>query len=149
MKQLNSKTKTPLIIIGAGRHGRNILDVCSDLDILVIGFLDDTKQVGDKINEVSVLGGIDKWRDLATDSDCQFIVGIGWNKARCEISAQIEAGGGTLATVIHPSCQISRFSTIGSGVFISAFSRIMANGVVKRFCSIEGHSENAGVIIPY
>ena len=133
-------TQTQLIILGAGRQGRNILEVCFDLEIPVAGFLDDTKQVGHDVNGVRVLGELDKWRELASESDYQFIVGIGWNKARSEISAQIESGGGTLATVIHPSCQISRFASIGAGVFINAFSRVMANAKVQRYCLIEGHS---------
>jgi sugar O-acyltransferase (sialic acid O-acetyltransferase NeuD family) len=134
------KTQTQLIILGAGRQGRNILDVCSELGITVIGFLDDTKPPGHRVNEVRVLGGLDKWNDLASESDCQFIVGIGWNKARREISTRLESGGATLATVIHPSCQISRFASIGTGVFISAFSRVLANAKIHRYCLIEGHS---------
>ena len=134
------KTKAQLIILGAGRQGRNILDVCFDLEIPVAGFLDDTKQVGSDVNGVRVLGELDKWRDLDSESGYQYIVGIGWNKARREISARIESAGGSLATVIHPSCQISRFASIGAGVFVNAFSRIMANAEVHRYCLIEGHS---------
>jgi sugar O-acyltransferase (sialic acid O-acetyltransferase NeuD family) len=140
MLMTKTQNQMQLVILGAGRQGRNILDVCSDLEISVAGFLDDTKQPGSAVNGIPILGGLEKWKDLASESDYQFIVGIGWNKFRREMSAEIESGGGRLASVIHPSCQISRFANIGSGVFINAFSRVLSNASIQRYCLIEGHS---------
>ncbi len=48
-----------LVILGAGAQGQNIHDVCTDLGVEVVGFLDDTKAQGEIVNGVPVLGGFD------------------------------------------------------------------------------------------
>lgn len=129
-----------LLILGTGRQGRNILDVCLDLGLQVVGFLDDARPAAERVNGVPVVGRFDQWRTIAAREDCRLIVGVGWNDARVQISHEILAGGGALATVIHPSCHISPFAEIGAGVFISSCSRILANARVGDFCLIEGHT---------
>jgi len=52
-----------LVIIGAGRHGRLVLDVSIALGWQVLGFLDDTRQPGARVNGVPVLGGFVRCSD--------------------------------------------------------------------------------------
>jgi len=129
-----------LIIMGAGRQGRNINDICQVLEIEVVGFLDDTKAPGENINGVPVLGGFDRAQESALIEQAEWIVGIGENVIRRRLCQEIESRGGTLATIIHPACARSPSAVIGKGVYINAFSRLLANTRVGDYALIEGLS---------
>ncbi len=105
-----------------------------------MGFLDDTRKVGSRVNDVPILGGFGAWRSLLEERTCQFIVGLGWNDARRRVSAEIEASGGRLVRLIHPSSQISKYASVGSGVVVSAFCRISANATVGRYSLLEAQT---------
>ncbi len=129
-----------LIILGAGRQGRNINDVCLALGRRVAGFLDDTKPRGTIVNGVPVLGGFALAHDAALLARGELIVGVGDNEARARWSNEIRQRGGRLATVIHPTCIVSASAAIGVGTFISGFARVLANAEVGDYVLIEGLS---------
>lgn len=126
------------MILGAGRQGRNISDICSVLRIEVLGFLDDTKPRGETVNQVAVLGGFELAEERELLDEADFIVGLGDNRIRRRLSNEIRARGGRLATVVHPSCAISPSARIGVGVYINACSRVLANACVGDYALIEG-----------
>ena len=128
-----------LVILGAGAQGQNIHDVCTDLGVEVVGFLDDTKAQGEIVNGVPVLGGFDAMTRPELIAGAEYLVGLGDNVIRRRLSDEIEKHGGKLASVVHPSCFISPSAEIGNAVFISGFSRVMANARIGRNALIEGH----------
>ncbi len=128
-----------LVILGAGHQGRNIHDVCTDLGVEVVGFLDDTKAQGETVNGVPVLGGFDTLTRPELLADADYIVGLGDNVIRRRLSDEIEKHGGKLASVVHPSCFISPSAEIGSAVFIGVMSRISANARIGRNVLFQGH----------
>jgi sugar O-acyltransferase (sialic acid O-acetyltransferase NeuD family) len=130
----------PLVILGAGRQGRNINDICLARGRPVRGFLDDTKPAQTMVNGVVVLGGFALAGAADLLASCEFIVGVGDNRARRRLCEDIRARGGVLATVIDPTCVISPFSEIGAGVYIAAFSRVLTGARVGDFALIEGTS---------
>ena len=136
-----SRSQKPrkLVILGAGRQGRNILDVCTDLGVEVVGFLDDTKPQGEIVNGVPVLGGFDTLTRPESSAEADYIVGLGDNVIRRRLSDEIEKHGGKLASVVHPSCFISPSAEIGSAVFINSYSRVLANARIGRNALVEGH----------
>jgi sugar O-acyltransferase (sialic acid O-acetyltransferase NeuD family) len=117
----------PTILVGAGMHGRVVRDICRDADIQVAGFLDDFAEERSIVDDVPILGKLEKLRDEKFLSDHLFIVTIGNNYARQKYADEIERLGGWLNVSIHPSCTISPTVKIGNGtVFIGSnmvFSR--------------------------
>jgi len=130
--------RNALVIVGAGRHGRVVLDVCIALGREVLGFLDDTREPGARINGVSVLGGFARCTDPALLADAALHVALGDNRARLRIAGEIERAGGVLVTLIHPSCDVSPSAEIGDGVFIGSFSRVRPNARLGRCALLEG-----------
>ena len=137
---MSAKKPKPLVIVGAGRQGRNIHDICQIAGISVRGFLDDTRSPGETVNEIPVLGPFARAHENELLADSDWIVGLGDNEIRRRLSHDIRANGGRLATIIHPTCIISPSARIGEGVYINALSRVLANAVIGDFALIEGLS---------
>lgn len=129
-----------LIIVGAGRQGRNILEICRVTDRAVTGFLDDTKDVSALVNDTPVVGGLKLLEKKDFISEHRWIVGVGDNAARSRLSKQIRDDGGELVSVIHPSCSVAESARIGAGVYINAFTKLLPNCQVSDFCLFEGPS---------
>jgi len=81
---------------------------------------------------------------LYIQNDVQFIVAIGDNDARVNISSSIVNNGGVLASIVHPKAVISNSAKIGAGTFVAALSVINANAIVGDFCII-----NTGAIVEH
>ena len=130
-----------LIILGAGIHGRILLDMCMDAGIAVRGFLEDGKNAGDRVLGVPIIGGFDETENAEFISAYDFIVGIGGSQDKrrywCEI---LRARGGNLRTVAHPSSAISRFADVGEGCFIGQHTTIMHQATIGDFAIISCNS---------
>jgi len=134
----NDRERRKVVIVGAGRHGRVVLDVCIALGREVLGFLDDTREPGTRINGVSVLGGFVRCSDPTLIAEAALHVALGDNHARLRIAGEIERAGGVLATLIHPSCDVSPSAEIADGVFAGSFSRVRPNARLGRCALLEG-----------
>jgi sugar O-acyltransferase (sialic acid O-acetyltransferase NeuD family) len=128
----------PVVIVGAGRHGRVVLDVCLALGQPVLGFLDDTRPPGTPVNGVPILGGFAKASDPGFLAEARLHVALGDNRARLRIAAEIERAGGSLATLVHPSCDVSPSAVLAAGVFVGSFSRVRPNARLGRCALAEG-----------
>lgn len=117
-----------VIIIGAGGHGQVIGDiVCASGDNL-LGFLDDNKDCLGKI------------KDYVNFPDAEFIIGIGNNNIRKELSKY----NCKWYTAIHPSAIISPSVKIGEGSVVMPNAVINANAVIGKHCII-----NTGAIVEH
>ena len=105
----------PLIIIGAGGHGKSVADVAKAQGYKDISFLDDNVDcslvMGIKV--VGKLCDVDKYI-LSSD----FFVAIGSNGVRCEITKKLVKAGANIVTLIHPSAIIGSCVEVGAGVVI-------------------------------
>ncbi|MDB5720750.1 MAG: hexapeptide transferase family protein [Alphaproteobacteria bacterium] len=121
----------PLVIIGAGGHGRVVLDAAIASGMAVRGFVADPPPPF--TNDADYLGGLSLLSgDFLGDHD--FIVAIGDQKVRRETCEQIRNDGGRLAIVIHPRAWISPSATIGGGTAIMGGVIVNANASVGDFC---------------
>ena len=121
-----------LIILGAGGHGRVVMEAAIAAGIPVAGFLADGEG-SSPVRPVQVLGGREFLAGpLARDHD--YIVAIGHQSARRAFSEEIAALGLTLATVIHPAAWISPSATIGAGTAVVAGVVVNADAKIGRFC---------------
>lgn len=128
----------PIVVMGAGHQGRNVNDILIGCQAEVLGFLDDTKKPGEQINGVPVLGGFTLSEDGDLLSRAAFIVALGDNRIRRELSRGILRRGGVLTCAIHPAADISPSACLGDSLYVQAFARILANSRVGDFALIEG-----------
>lgn len=137
------RTPTPaperaVVIVGAGHQGRNVLDILAGRGTAVAGFLDDTRTRGEVVNGARVLGGFARTEDGDLLRQAAFIVALGDNRLRRELSRAIRQRGGLLASAIHPAADISPSARLGAGVCVQAFARVLSNARVGDFALVEG-----------
>ena len=115
-----------IVILGSGSQGLITLDLCLDMGLKVDGFLDDTKDVGTKVNGLPVMGGFSMAWDCSLGKGVACSVALGDPFSRTQIFEKIISAGGEAATIVHPNSFISPFATIGLGSLISPFCFINA-----------------------
>lgn len=110
------------IIIGAGGHGRVVLDILRQSNACdPVGFIDaDESRTGTVVDGLPVLGAINILAKLRKQDLRAAIVAIGDNRVRLSYAAIVEQHGLELLTAIHPSALISPTAKIGRNVVIAA-----------------------------
>lgn len=102
-----------LLILGAGGHGKVILDLSLRADRWdEISFLDD-RDIGTHILGYSLIGKIKDYIDYREYTHA--IVAIGNNDTRLRLTKELVEIGYEVPTLIHPSAIVSPFSRIGVG----------------------------------
>ena len=134
---------TPLVILGAGGHGRETCDVVEAMvangDRLYecIGFLDDGSPHLNLLEDygVPLLGPL---HDLETlSSDVQYVVGIGAGAVRRTIDEWATRARREAAVLVHPSASVGRRRvTLQPGVIIFANASITTNVMLGRHTHI-------------
>lgn len=126
----------PIVITGAGGHGRVVWDTCRAAGLDVAGFTDSEQPKGAVINGLPVLGGNALLDDGAFVRQHRFLIAIGNQEARRKLSLQVLEQGGSLATAIHPSCIVSDTAEIGAGSVLVAGSIVNANARIGRYAIV-------------
>ena len=129
--------KPPVVIVGAGGHGRVVLDILRAMRRHVAGFLDDGRPPSGLVNGAPVLDGGSAplaSREFLARHDV--IVAIGDNAARRRLAETVLGNGGTLATAVHPACVVSPTAAVGEGTVIVPGAVVNANARIGRFCIV-------------
>lgn len=136
-------SKKNVVIIGAGGHAKVIADIIKKSDDEIIGFLDDKIENGTIILEnYKVIGDLNNRFAMAvTKKDVEFIIAIGDNKKRAEISHSPNL---KFYTAIHPSAQIGLDVEIQEGTVVMANACINSSAKIGKHCII-----NTGAIIEH
>ncbi len=118
-----------IIILGAGGHGRVVLDILQQArEHVVKGFLDSNPQLwGRRVDGVPVLGGTELLPDLAGQGIEGAVVAIGDNGIRRQFADLVDASGLELANAVHPSANLARTVTVGCNVVIAAGALVCAH----------------------
>ena len=122
--------KTNVVIVGAGGHGRVVLDILQqDRGIRVAGFIDSNKDlIGRRVDGVEVLGGMKDLPQLKGERDITgAIVAIGTNGIRRAFAEELEQMRITLINAIHPSAHIAANAGLGKNIVIAAGAQICAH----------------------
>jgi sugar O-acyltransferase (sialic acid O-acetyltransferase NeuD family) len=118
---------TNLVIVGAGGHGREVLDVVEALNrgesrFRLLGFLDD--EGGDRplleSRGARVLGPHTELAGL----DASYVVGIGSGEARRRVDAFATAAGREAAVLVHPAASVGAAVRLGPGTVLWPGARI-------------------------
>jgi UDP-perosamine 4-acetyltransferase len=111
-----------VVIIGAGGHGRVVLDVLRTAGKFhILGFIDaDAGKSGGELMGLPILGPIHLLQKLRKQDVRGAIVAIGDNRIRRTYAEQVLESGLELITAIHPSAVISQTAKLGRDVLIAA-----------------------------
>jgi len=130
---------TPLVIIGAGGFGREVLDLVRDINRAALtfdflGFLDDGEVNAQLLQRLGapLLGPSSRLADLAAS----YVIGIGTAEPRRRIDALARSSGRTAATLSHPSATIGSDVQIGEGAVVAAGVRLTTPIVVGRHAHV-------------
>jgi sugar O-acyltransferase (sialic acid O-acetyltransferase NeuD family) len=124
------KSKTRVLILGAGGHGRVVLDILLHAGRHeVIGFLDSNADIhGRRVDGVPVLGAVDALEGLRDKLDIGgVIIAVGDNGTRRGLARRVDQIGLDLINAIHPSATLAYNATIGRNVVIAAGVVVCAN----------------------
>ncbi len=125
----------PLIIVGAGGHGQEVVWLAQRCNRIIRGFLDDTvDKLGKSYLGVQVLGPIDHYEQYL---DCEFIVAIGNCRYRSKLVNKLKSNSNvSFATLIDPQSIVGIESSIGAGSMICAGSTITVDVVIGCHCIV-------------
>jgi sugar O-acyltransferase (sialic acid O-acetyltransferase NeuD family) len=136
-----------IVIIGAGGHGKVVLDILRhDRRINIVGFIDDNRHShGQLIDGVPVLGDTGMLEKLVTAHHITgAIVAVGDNQARSKIFSRLKDMGIKIENAIHPGAIIARDVTFGEGVVVASGVKINTGTKIGNDVII-----NTGVIIDH
>lgn len=109
----------PLVIFGAGGHGRVVADAARAAGLELLGFLDDAGPAaagpGGMVPDAPLLEAADPRLKAAV-----FVVAIGDNATRLRIARRLAGEGRTLHPVVHPDATVSPSAWLGGGVYVGA-----------------------------
>jgi len=126
-----------LVIVGAGGHGRETLDIVEAINAAsaqplwrFVGFVDDgpaDNQLIERRNTAVV--GATEWLEANAST---YVIGIGSPEIRAQLDARLTAAGRTAATLVHPSATVGSDNSTGHGVLLAAGSRVTTNVTLGR-----------------
>lgn len=129
---------SPLIVIGAGGFGREVLDVVEAINDVrptwdILGVIDDAISAANasrlEARGYEHLGGLDV---LAAIVSLDYVVGIGSPQVRVRIADEADAMGHRAATLVHPLASIGSAGSVGEGTVICAGARVTTNVSIGR-----------------
>jgi UDP-N-acetylbacillosamine N-acetyltransferase len=134
--------KTPLVVFGAGGHGKVVAEAAmagGKYDLL--GFLDDDAQHASWCG-LPVLGR--RGALFTLDKRVAIALGIGANDARAEAALAVLAAERDLATVVHPTASISSRVMLGAGTYVGPLAVLHQDAATGRGCIV-----NSGAIVEH
>jgi sugar O-acyltransferase (sialic acid O-acetyltransferase NeuD family) len=118
---------TPLVVVGAGGHGREMLDVVrainsSNPTFEILGFVDDGHPDPSLLErlEAPFLGPTSELEKLGA----AYVIGVGMPQPRKRIDRQLSALGLEPAVLIHPMASIGADVELGPGTVVCAHASI-------------------------
>ncbi len=132
----------PLVIVGAGGFGREVLmwinDDCVGLGNNVRGFVDANKNALDEFDiDLPILGDPLTYTP-ATDE--RLVMAIGIPAIKIKLAESLRSRGGKFATLVHPSAHVGPRSQLGEGVVVCAGAIVSCDVVIDEFVMLNSYS---------
>lgn len=141
-------------LLGAGGHGRVVLDVLRGKDVNVKGILDPELKLGKEVWGVPVLGG-DDYLDNLSKKEALVVNGLGANPhtaSRRQLFTAVKQRGFPFMSLIHPSAFLGHQTQVGEGCQVMAGAILQCGTAlgdnvvintgasIDHDCMIENHS---------
>jgi sugar O-acyltransferase (sialic acid O-acetyltransferase NeuD family) len=137
----------PLLIIGAGGHGRVCAEVAGSSGLTVVGFLDNDPTLARScIDGLAVLGG-DAVAEIYTVSEVLLINGVGSvaeTSLRRRVYDRFSVHGFEFAILTHPSAVVAKSVEIAFGAQIMALAVLQPGAKIAENCIV-----NTGAVIEH
>lgn len=121
---------TPLVIVGAGGHGREILDIVEAINAVVstydfLGFLDDEMVESEELARrgARVIGH----SGAIVDIDAAYLIGIGDGDVRARLDQTFMNMGRVAARAVHPAASVGADTELADGLVMAAGARVTTN----------------------
>lgn len=127
--------------LGVGHNTSVFIDLAEACGYTIVGLYHySNERTGEVDHGFKIIGSFD---DLFASGDLHgknFLLTMGDNKIRTELTDKIISMGGNVPTLIHPMAVISRFAEISPiGVYISPFTYVQADSSVGRNTVLLSH----------
>lgn len=132
-----------MLIIGAGGHAKEILEVLTDNGEEKLFFYDDLQSnTALKVfNQFSVLKNQKEVSVYFKNIDRKFVLGLGGTKVRMLLADRLSAFGGELDSVISKRAHISNYDTlIGEGINVMQNVTIQPSVKIGKGCLINANT---------
>lgn len=137
-----------IVVLGASGHGQVVADILFQMwakgrEMEIVGFLDDDPELkGRRVLGLPVLGPLSELPAAPHDA---VILGIGDNRDRARVYAELVAARKRFVTAIHPSAVLAPDVVVGQGAVLAAGvvanpgATIGENAILNTCCSIDHH----------
>lgn len=133
----------PLVIIGAGGFGREVLDIVESVNAdheewSCLGFLDDGEPRLDRLaaRDIQLLGRTDRIATL----EAHYLIGIGTGLVRQHLDDQLRRAGRPAGVLVHPASTRGAMVEIAEGTVVTAGVRITTNVSLGRHVHVNINS---------
>ncbi len=127
-----------LVIVGAGGHGKVIVDIALKMGYTDIAFADDTAK-GYCMDYPIIC--TNSTMEQQNDGNTDFVIAVGNNKIRKQIAEQHKIHW---VTLVHPSAQIGAKVTLGAGTVVMAGAVVNSCATIGKHCII-----NSGAVVEH
>jgi sugar O-acyltransferase (sialic acid O-acetyltransferase NeuD family) len=130
----------PIVVFGAGGHGKVVADILLAAGERVGGFIDEKSPVGSHVFGLPVVGNA-TWLE---GNRARVALGIGDNDARARVAELCFAAKAELVAAIHPRAVVAASATIEAGAVVMALAVVNPDAVIR-----QGAIVNTGAIIEH
>lgn len=133
-----------IVIMGAGELGKEVLWLIEDINRIeptwvILGFLDDTKNLGDTINGYPVIGTMFQLEELSREYDLYAIVAVQSGKDKANIDSD-HKNFNRWASIIHPTAVVAPEVRVGDGTIIFPQVTVSVDSNIGRHCLLYIHA---------
>ena len=137
-----------LVIVGAGGHGRETLDIVEAMNEAgtgqwnFLGFVDDGEVREDRLARRGGRGR--RGSRSSTREAVRYVIGIGDPATRETVAERMTLAGFVPATLVHPEASVGSDVRMAEGVVLAAGAQVTTN------VSLERHSQlNVGAVVSH
>ena len=119
-------------VLGVGHNTPVLMDLALSCGCEILGLYHyNDLRTGEMVHGYPILGSFEDMFERDGIQGKSFILSMGDNNIRSELSRRIREGGGLLPSLIHPSSVISKFATISKeAVYIFPFTFVQSDSTV-------------------
>ena len=134
--------ESPLVVVGAGGHGKSVISVLLACGMTVEGVYDDDETLwGQTLLGVPVVGAINQ---LATIGQRRGVLAIGNNYQRAQFAEQLSLDWISAihpSAIVHPSAKISTGTVVCAGAVIQPDCRVGSHSIVNTGATLDHDCE--------